>query len=97
MHGSTGGDWKRAEHAAPRQSPTLHPAGLGLLWRVLSDMGQRPEAAGAEKGLRELVSSKADVEYGVTIIAAVKAEALVRRSRRLVDLAGPRECCPWVA
>ena len=50
-------------------------------------LGQRPDAAGAEKGLRELVSSKADVEYGVTIIAAVKAEALVRRARSLVDLA----------
>ncbi|NLH70827.1 MAG: hypothetical protein GX454_11730 [Brooklawnia sp.] len=50
-------------------------------------LGQRPDAAGAEKGLRELVSSKADVEYGVTIIAGVKAEALVRRARSLVDLA----------
>ncbi len=50
-------------------------------------LGQRPDAASAEKGLRELVSSKADVEYGVTIIAAVKAEALVRRARSLVDLA----------
>ena len=50
-------------------------------------LGQRPDAATAEKGLRELVSSKADVEYGVTIIATVKAEALVRRARSLVDLA----------
>lgn len=50
-------------------------------------LGQRPDAASAEKGLRELVSSKADVEYGVTIIVGVKAEALVRRARSLVDLA----------
>lgn len=48
-------------------------------------LGQRP--ATAEKGLRELVSSKADVEYGVTLIPAVKAEALLRRARSLVELA----------
>jgi hypothetical protein len=50
-------------------------------------LGQRPDAAGAEKGLRELVSSKADVEYGVTLIAPPKAGALVRRARTLVELA----------
>ncbi len=50
-------------------------------------LGPRPDAAGAETGLRELVSSKADVEYGVTMIAAVKAQALVRRAQSLVDLA----------
>lgn len=50
-------------------------------------LGQRPDAASAEKGLRELVSSKADVEYGVTLISAAKAEALLRRARSLVELA----------
>ncbi|MGB3956052.1 MAG: hypothetical protein WBL05_12345 [Brooklawnia sp.] len=50
-------------------------------------LGQRPDAPGAERALRELISSKADVEYGVTLIAAVKAEALVRRARSLVELA----------
>lgn len=50
-------------------------------------LGQRPDASGAEKAMRELVSSKAAVEYGVTLISAVKAEALVRRSRSLVELA----------
>lgn len=50
-------------------------------------LGRRPDAAGAEKALRELLSSKADVEYGVTLISATKAEALVRRARALVDVA----------
>ncbi len=50
-------------------------------------LGQRPDAASSEKALRELVSSKADVEYGVTLIPAVKAEALLRRARSLVELA----------
>jgi hypothetical protein len=50
-------------------------------------LGQRPDAASAEKGMRELVSSKAAVEYGVTLISAVKAAALVRRARSLVELA----------
>lgn len=50
-------------------------------------LGRRPDAAGAEKALRELVSSKADVEYGVSLIPAPKAEALVRRARTLVELA----------
>ena len=50
-------------------------------------LGQRPVAASAEKDLRELVSSKADVEYGVTLIPAMKAEARLRRARSLVELA----------
>jgi hypothetical protein len=50
-------------------------------------LGQRSGAAGAEKAMRELVSSKAAVEYGVTLISAAKAEALVRRARSLVELA----------
>lgn len=50
-------------------------------------LGRRPDAAVAEKAMRELISSKADIEYGVTLISAAKAEPLVRRSRRLVELA----------
>lgn len=50
-------------------------------------LGQRPDAAAAEKAMRELVSNKAAVEYGVTLISAAKAEALVRRARSLVELA----------
>lgn len=50
-------------------------------------LGQRPDAASAEKGIRELVASKVDVEYGVTLIPAVKAAALLRRARSLVELA----------
>lgn len=50
-------------------------------------LGQRPDAASAEKGLRELIVSKADVEYGITLIPGAKAESLVRRARSLVELA----------
>lgn len=50
-------------------------------------LGERSDAPSAEKGMRELVSSKAAVEYGVTLISAVKAAALVRRARGLVKLA----------
>lgn len=44
-------------------------------------LGRRSDATGAEKALRELLSSKAEVEYGVTLISATKAEACVRRAR----------------
>ncbi len=50
-------------------------------------LGRRPEAASAERWLRDLVSSKADVEYGVTLVSAAKSEPLVRRARNLVELA----------
>lgn len=50
-------------------------------------LGRRPDAASAEKAFRELLSSKADVEYGVTLISSTKAESLVRRARALVDVA----------
>lgn len=50
-------------------------------------LGQRPEAATAEKSLRDLISAKADVEYGVALIQKAKAEPLVRRARSLVRLA----------
>jgi hypothetical protein len=55
--------------------------------QLRQSLGQRPDAASAERGLRELVSSKAEVEYGVALITPAKAEALVRRARSLVGLA----------
>lgn len=50
-------------------------------------LGQRPQAATAEKALRELLSAKSDVEYGVALVTAGKAQPLVRRARTLVELA----------
>jgi HEPN domain-containing protein len=50
-------------------------------------LGQRPDAAATERALRELISAKGDVEYGVTLVTATKAEPLVRRARTLVELA----------
>ncbi|WP_166350632.1 hypothetical protein [Phytoactinopolyspora limicola] len=50
-------------------------------------LGQRPQAATAEKALRELVSAKGEVEYGVALITSSKAEPLVRRAQSLVALA----------
>jgi hypothetical protein len=41
----------------------------------------------AERALRELLSAKGDVEYGVALVTAAKAESLVRRARTLNDLA----------
>lgn len=49
-------------------------------------LGQRAEAATAEKALRELLAAKSDVEYGVALVQRVKAEPLVRRARTLVQL-----------
>ena len=42
-------------------------------------LGSRPEAASAEKALRELITIKGDVEYGTTLITLAKADPLVRR------------------
>jgi hypothetical protein len=50
-------------------------------------MGKRPDATIAERALRELLSAKGDVEYGVALVTAAKAESLVRRARTLNDLA----------
>jgi hypothetical protein len=50
-------------------------------------LGQRPETSAAERALRDLVSAKGEVEYGVSLVAATKAELLVRRARTLVALA----------
>jgi HEPN domain-containing protein len=61
-----------------------HSAAAGDLKQAL---GQRPGAATAERALRELISAKSDVEYGVALVTAAKAEPLVRRARTLVELA----------
>jgi HEPN domain-containing protein len=50
-------------------------------------LGKRPEAPTAEKALRELLSAKGDVEYGVALVTAAKAESLVRRARTLLEVA----------
>lgn len=56
--------------------------------RELSEaLGTRVEAKPAERALRELIAAKGDVEYGVGLVTATKAETLVRRARMLVDLA----------
>jgi hypothetical protein len=50
-------------------------------------LGKRPEVPTAEKAFRELLSAKAEVEYGVALVTAAKAETLVRRARTLLELA----------
>ena len=61
-----------------------HAAAAGELRQAL---GKRSEAPVAERALRELISAKSDVEYGVALVTAAKAEPLVRRAKALVDLA----------
>ncbi len=61
-----------------------HAKSVGELRAAL---GARPQAASAEKALRELITIKGDVEYGTTLITLAKAEPLVRRAQTLVDLA----------
>jgi hypothetical protein len=50
-------------------------------------LAQRPEAATAERALRELIAAKGDVEYGTALINSAKAAPLVKRAHTLVDLA----------
>jgi hypothetical protein len=50
-------------------------------------LGRRAEATAAAKALRELLSAKGEVEYGVALITAAKAGAIVRRAQGLVGLA----------
>jgi HEPN domain-containing protein len=50
-------------------------------------LAKRPQAPTSERGLRELLAAKGDVEYGTALISSTKAEPLVRRARTLVDLA----------
>lgn len=61
-----------------------HAVAAGELKQAL---GKRPDAPAAERALRELISAKSDVEYGVALVTATKAEPLVRRAKTLVDLA----------
>jgi HEPN domain-containing protein len=61
-----------------------HATAAGELKQAL---GKRPDASTAERSLRELISAKSEVEYGVALVTAAKAEPLVRRARALVDLA----------
>lgn len=60
------------------------PTAAGELKQAL---GKRPDTSAAEQALRELISAKSDVEYGVALVTVTKAEPLVRRARSLVDLA----------
>jgi hypothetical protein len=50
-------------------------------------LGKRAEAPTAEKALRDLLAAKGEVEYGVALVGAAKAESLVRRARSLLELA----------
>jgi HEPN domain-containing protein len=50
-------------------------------------LGQREQAASAERALRELVVAKPDVEYGAAVVTSTAATALVRRARTLTGLA----------
>ena len=61
-----------------------HAAAAKELARAL---GPRTDATVAVRALRELISAKADVEYGTELIDAAKATVLVRRARALADLA----------
>jgi len=47
----------------------------------------KPDADRYEKALRELLSAKTEVEYGVFMIGNAKAKALLRRAQVLVDAA----------
>jgi len=61
-----------------------HSMAVAELRRALGD---RPEAPAAARALLELVSAKSEVEYGVAVIPAAKATALVRRAASLCELA----------
>lgn len=61
-----------------------HAKAAGELRVVL---GSHPEAAAAEKALRELIVAKSDVEYGASLVTLAKAGPFVRRARLLVGLA----------
>ena len=50
-------------------------------------LGAHRDAAAAEKALRELISMKAEVEYGARLITLAKAKPLVRRAMVLVEIA----------
>ncbi|MGM0386678.1 MAG: hypothetical protein ACQERF_11965 [Actinomycetota bacterium] len=79
-----------AKHAIVTEltGATTKSKGHALASRELRQaLGRRPDAASAEKGLRELTSSKAEVEYGAALVPAARAQTFVRRARGLVELA----------
>lgn len=43
-------------------------------------LARRPEAATAERALRELIAAKSDVEYGTSLIYPARSELLVKRA-----------------
>lgn len=71
LTGSTG---KHKDHAAAAKE-------------LRNALSTREGAASAERSLRELVSMKAEVEYGTLLVTQARAEAAVRRARSLVALA----------
>lgn len=73
MTALTGTTQKRKDHAVAAKE-------------LRQALGKRPEAAAAERALRELVTAKGDVEYGTALVDATEAKQLVRRARSLVDL-----------
>jgi hypothetical protein len=54
--------------------------------KIVKD-GQRPGAAATEKTLRELLSAKGEVEYGVDLVTESTARPLVRRAKSIVEIA----------
>lgn len=70
----TGATQKRKDHAAAAKE-------------LRQAVGKRPEAATAERALRELIAAKGDVEYGTALVDAAQAKQFVRRASTLVDLA----------
>lgn len=50
-------------------------------------LGQRTAATSAERALRDLLSAKGDVEYGVGLVTESTARPLIRRARVLIELA----------
>ena len=50
-------------------------------------LGRRATAISADKALRDLLSAKAEVEYGVGLVTVSTARPLVRRARELIALA----------
>ena len=49
--------------------------------------GQATRSGTAERALRELLSAKGEVEYGVALVTATNAEPLVRQAQTLFELA----------
>lgn len=70
----TGATIKRKDHAAAAKE-------------LRQALGQRPDAAVAERALRELIAAKSEVEYGTELVGSQGAQQLVRRARTLVELA----------